>query len=148
LVARDEFASALLHSLARQRERPPHLQSVHRLMISRCLPTKKIPGMRHAPSTPRMMMLTSTLENTYKITRIAKSGKPVNPKTNIMKWGNVLVAIVHENCGINLKSIRGREKKHRGNLLLAKMRDIFKFNNHDMARAKRHVMLKFTPAFE
>jgi hypothetical protein len=46
----------------------------------------------------------------------------------------VLAAIVHENHDINLKFIRGRENKHWADLLLAKMRDISKFSDHDMAR--------------
>jgi hypothetical protein len=83
---------------------------------------------------------------TYIIKWINKEGRPVSPMKNAMKWGNVLGAIARENCGINLRSLRGPRNKQWSNLLLGKMRDIFKFNDHDNALAEIHAMHTFTKA--
>ena len=84
--------------------------------------------------------------NTYIIKHITKEGRPVSLIKDATKWGNVLGAITHENCGINFRCLRGPNNKQRSNLMLGKMRDIFKFNNRDSALALIHAMHVFTKA--
>lgn len=58
--------------------------------------------------------------------------------------GNVLSAIVRENCTMNQKSMRGKENKHWAELLLSKMNNIFKFNDDNMTLVQRYAMIMFT----